>query len=119
MTSPAGPWLKRSSDTTRAGRRPACAWPLTGLKSVSHTSPRLGATISASATTSPAARAGLGRPCLDRLSRQSVQQGTIPGSPLFRHPRPRGGILAQGGIAGVDPPEESLPPGGFERRRED
>ncbi len=36
-TSPPGPCLKRSTDTTTAGRVPACSWPRTGARLTSHT----------------------------------------------------------------------------------
>ena len=57
--------------------------------------------------------------CLDLIGRQSVQQRAVPSGSLFRHPRPRGRILAQGRVAVVDRLEESLSPVGLERRRDD
>src|SRR5713101_3704327 len=42
ITNPAGLLLKVSTETTNAGRRPACSCPLVGSKSTIHTSPRAG-----------------------------------------------------------------------------
>jgi hypothetical protein len=42
ITSSAGLWLKRSTETTKHGRMPACSRPLIGLRSASQISPRDG-----------------------------------------------------------------------------
>jgi hypothetical protein len=44
-TSPAGPWLNRSTETTRPGLLPACSCPRVGFKSISQISPRRGLSI--------------------------------------------------------------------------
>src|SRR4051812_217121 len=42
MISPLGPPFRALSETTRAGRMPACSLPTVGLKLTPHTSPRAG-----------------------------------------------------------------------------
>ena len=43
--NPAGPWLKVSTETTSAGRTPACSWPRVGFRSTIQISPREGCRV--------------------------------------------------------------------------
>jgi hypothetical protein len=76
MARPAGPRLKRSSETTRTGRRPACSCPRVGLRSASQTSPRAGALTAASGSVSGGIAPRSARDLLPRPGRRAAWRPT-------------------------------------------